>query len=158
MMWRHVLVFLSSLIAASVMAMATDSGKYLASLPEGPVVVERGNNYWSVNYCPDNTCDLIQVSTSLKEDEVRSLALGFFIYFSGYIYLNQWQEEARRNESMQMELRLLSTPRCHFRDGKQLVKCRFRELASKGKLKVFFVRFDEGKRSAKQLRLSDVLQ
>ena len=158
MICRRVLMFLISFVVTSVTAMTLDLEKYLASLPEGPVIFKREHTYWSVSYCPDNTCDLMQISTSVKEEEVRRLGLGFFIYFSGYIYLNQWQDEARRNEEVQTELQLLSTAACQLRYRRQLVECRFRELASRGKLKVFAVRFDEGKKRRIRLRLSDVLR
>lgn len=158
MMWRYALVLVSSFVTASVMALTINSEKYLASLPEGGVSVKRENNYWVASYCPDNTCDLLHISTSVKEDEAKRLALGFFIYFSGYTYLSQWQEEARRNEAMQSELQLLSTNACQSLHDRKLVECRFKELSSKKWLKIFTARFDEGKKTTTRLRLSDVFK
>ena len=120
--------------------------------------MKREHTHWSVYYCPDNTCDLLLISTTINEDNVQRLALGFFVYFSSYIYLNPWQEEAHKNEAIQMEIRRLSNATCPIQHAKQLVECRFKELSSTQKLKIFFVRFDEGERKVTRLRLSDILQ
>jgi hypothetical protein len=137
--------------------MATDSVRDLSLLPDG-VTIEREKNGWSVKYCPDNTCDLLRLSASLKESEARGIALGFFTFYSKYSYLRQWQEVARRDEARLRELEVLANSNCPHRDTKQLVKCRMRELAAGGKLTVYFVRFDEGTRTEKSLRLSEILQ
>ena len=158
MMWQRVMAILSIFVLNFANAETIDSGTYLTKIPEGPVIMEREDIYWSVQYCPDNTCDLLQISTAVNENDVHRLVLGFFVYFSSYIYLNQWQEETRRNEAVQMEIRRLSNATCPVQNTKQLVECRLRELSSTRKLEIFFIRFDEGERKVTRLHLSDILQ
>lgn len=158
MMWQRVMAILGILVLSLANAKTVDSGIYLETIPESPVIMERGHAYWSIQYCPDNTCDLLQISTAVNENDVQRLALGFFVYFSSYIYLNQWQEETRRNEAVQMEIRRLSNATCSIQNTKQLVECRLRELSSTRKLEIFFIRFDEGERKVTRLHLSDILQ
>lgn len=157
-MWRQAVALFAIFAVTSVAANPIDPGAYLKALPEGPVILERGQRHWSARYCPDNTCDLLQISLSVKEDEFRRLALGYFIYFAPYIYLKHWQEESLKNNAIEADLELLASPACLRRHGKLLVDCRLRHLASAGKLKVFTIRFDEGERRVTRLRLADVLR
>jgi hypothetical protein len=119
------LALLNGLVALTVNAADTASDRFLKSLPQGPVVVEQTAQKWSVKYCPDNTCDLLEISSSVREEEVMRLALGFFGYVSQYVYLRDWQQETRRNQSVAMELRLLSNDACRFQDERQIVRCVF---------------------------------
>ncbi|MDP3662176.1 MAG: hypothetical protein U1D41_03025 [Nitrosomonas sp.] len=158
MMWQRVVAILGILVLSLANAKTVDSGIYLETIPESPVIMEREDTYWSIQYCPDNTCDLLQISIAVNENDVQRLALGFFVYFSSYIYLNQWQEETRENEAFQMEIKRLSNAACPIQNTKQLVECRLRELSSTRKLEIFFIRFDEGERKVIRLHLSDILQ
>ncbi len=155
-MWRYVFALMGGFFAASAMAEGIDFGGYFSSLPEGGVSVGYGKKYWVVSYCPDNTCDLLYISTSVKEVEAKRLVLGYFVYFSEYTYLSRWQEEARKNEVVQSELQLLSINACQSLGNKSLVECRLKRLSVEKKLKIFAVRFDEGKKTTTRQRLSDV--
>ncbi|UJP00482.1 MAG: hypothetical protein LZF64_01465 [Nitrosomonas sp.] len=157
-MWPRVIAILSFFVLSLASAQAVDPGPYLTTIPEGSVIMEREHTYWSVHYCPDNTCDLLHISTAVHENDVQRLALGFFVYFSSYLHLNPWQEEARENETIQMEINRLSNTTCPIQRTKQLVECRLKALSSTQKLEIFSVRFDEGERKVTPLLLSNILQ
>lgn len=152
------LVILSIFVIEVTNAEIVKPGALLTALPEGSVKMTRENTVWLVQYCPDNTCDLLEISTSVNEQDVQRLALGFFVYYSSYLYLKIWQENARRDEAIQKEIHYLTNEMCPAQSVKQLVDCRFRELMATRKLAVFYVRFDEGERAAIRLRLDDVLR
>lgn len=157
-MSRHqiFMLFLIGFAAFQSKAAPIPSGKYLSSIPASPVIVKQVAGHWLVSFCPDNTCDIIRISTSVKENDARRLALGYFVFYSRYIYLDEWQQDARSNKEIQAELRYLANRACPPRPGKELVRCRFEELESTGKLAVLFGRSDEGKWRAAPLSLKDV--
>ncbi|WP_160817140.1 hypothetical protein [Nitrosomonas oligotropha] len=157
-MWPRVIAILSFFVLSLASAQTVDPGPYLTPIPEGPVIMEHEHSNWSVHYCPDNTCDLLHISTAVHENDVQRLALGFFVYFSSYLHLNPWQEEARENETIQMEINRLSNTTCPIQRTKQLVECRLRTLSSTQKLEISSVRFDEGERKVTPLLLSNILQ
>lgn len=158
-MWPRVIAILSFFVLSLASAQTVAPGpSYLTTIPEGPVIMEREHTHWSVHYCPDNTCDLLHISTAVHENDVQRLALGFFVYFSSYLHLNPWQEEARENETIQMEINRLSNTTCPIQRTKQLVECRLKALSSTQKLEIFSVRFDEGERKVTPLLLSNILQ
>lgn len=157
-MWLRIFFVLSILALETAYSETVGPGIFLATIPEEPVKVIRGSINWSVQYCPDNTCDLLEISTTLSKQDVERLTLGYFVYFSSFIYLKEWQENARSNEDMQNEIRYLINRTCPIQNPKQLVECRVRELTATGELMMFYVRFDEGTRTSTRLQLEDVLQ
>jgi hypothetical protein len=160
MKWQRelILIVLSILTLELADAETMEIRMFLATITEGPVNITREDLNWSVQYCPDNTCDLLKFSTSLNEKDLERLVLGYFVYISSYIYLKEWQENAREDEEIQSEIRYLINEECPKRGGKQLVECRLRELMSIEKLTVFHIRYDEGIRSAVRVYLDDVIR
>jgi len=75
MMWQRVMAILGILVLSLANAKTVDSGIYLETIPESPVIMEREDTYWSIQYCPDNTCDLLQISIAVNENDVQSTAV-----------------------------------------------------------------------------------
>lgn len=158
MRWLVVLTVLSVFASEIVTAEVYNSRELLATAPEGPIVMKREHVHWVVQYCPDNTCDLLEISTLVNESDVRRLALGFFVYFSSYAYLRKWQEDVHENEAIQVEIQYLISKECPIQNAKELVECRLRELSNTQKVAIFFVRFDEGNKVVTRLQLDDILK
>lgn len=100
----------------------------------------------SIEFCPDNTCDYFVAGTEISVETLKDFAYLYIFFFSDYFVLDEWRN---RKESMAIAKKILSKPdyRDCKKDEEDAACCILRKLARTYKIKLYFVRFDEGKRN-----------
>ena len=100
----------------------------------------------SVEFCPDNTCDYLVAGQEISAETLKDFAYLYIFFFSDYFVLDEWRN---RKESMAIAKKILSKP--DYRDCKKdeddAARCILQKLARTYKIKLYFVRYDEGKRN-----------
>jgi hypothetical protein len=131
----------------------------LRSIPGDAVKAFRDPKYLWIEYCPDNTCDVIRTSAKLDIDAFASLASAYYFHFSRYEYLKQWQSDIDLGKAIDGKLIALNRQRtCEGLAGKELARCRLTGLERLNGLQILFIRYDEGSRSKLRIPTKHALQ
>ena len=130
----------------------------LTSVPVGTTRFYRNTKFIWVEYCPDNTCDVLRASAAVPSDKFIDLALAYYVYFSPYEYLKEWQRGLSAANVVDSRLKQSGHRSCQTLSGKQLAKCEMKASARESRLQVFFVRFDEGHKITKRISLEKALE
>jgi hypothetical protein len=100
-----------------------------------------------VEYCPDNTCNIIEAPASIPKETFNDFVFLFLRYASGYVYLKKpydksrpFLEEAKRFLPHVIEKR---KQQCQG-DELDVVSCILNRMADDHGIKIYFSRFDEG--------------
>lgn len=96
------------------------------------IFTQERENY-KVEYCPDNTCDTFTYKGS-NEEKLEAYLILFFYYKSGYVYLEQWKE----NAEVQKRVNLIRAS--YGENANQIMKLLEQQLD----IHYYFVRYDEG--------------
>jgi len=100
-----------------------------------------------LEFCPDNTCHGFVASSDVSGVTLKDFAFLYVYFFSEYIYLPEWRSRPEARDSAE---RVLSRPEYHNckTDGnREAARCVLMDLARNGKIKLIFVRYDEGRRN-----------
>jgi hypothetical protein len=100
----------------------------------------------SIEFCPDNTCDLFVADKEIPLETLKDFAYLYIYFFSDYYILGEWRN---RKESMAIAKEILSKPSykdCK-KDEEDAACCILRKLAQNSLIRLYFVRYDEGKRN-----------
>lgn len=131
----------------------------LRSIPGDVVKAFRDSKYLWIEYCPDNTCDVIKTSGKVDIDAFASLASAYYFYFSRYEYLKQWQSDVERGHKIDTKLIALARQEeCSGLAGKDLARCRLTSLERLSGLQILFIRYDERSRSKLRIPTKEALQ
>lgn len=103
-----------------------------------------------LDFCPDNTCHGFSALYSVPGGSLRDFAFLYVYYFSDYYALPEW----RTNEQVKLATgRVLAKPSyrgCKKETDRESARCVLLTLSGQGKVKLFFIRYDEGKRNVVQ--------
>ncbi|MDC8785901.1 hypothetical protein [Roseateles koreensis] len=131
----------------------------LRSIPGDAVKAFRDSKYLWIEYCPDNTCDVIRTSAKVDIDAFASLASAYYFYFSRYEYLKQWQSDVGLGHKIDKKLiSLARQEECSGLAGKDLARCRLTGLERQSGLQILFIRYDEQSRSKLRIPTKEALQ
>ncbi|WP_156920063.1 hypothetical protein [Comamonas composti] len=128
--------------------------KSLSSLPFGGVIVKNKSRNRVTEYCPDETCDRLVISSRIPEDIFNSILLFYFSRISGYIYLEEWREKIILIDSTN-----ILTPfakHCLNKNEKDMARCFLKWGASKYNLRIYFIRYDENKEYISRIKIEDL--
>jgi len=95
--------------------------------------VQEKENF-KVEYCPDNTCDTFIYNVN-DEEKLEIYLILFFYYQSGYVYLEQWKE----NADVQKRVNLIEAS--YGKNAKEIKKMLEHQLD----IHYYFTRYDEKK-------------
>lgn len=130
----------------------------LRSMPGDAVKALRDSKYLWIQYCPDNTCDVIRTSGKVDIYAFASLTSAYFFYFSRYEYLKDWQGDVDRGKAIDGKLTALAPHgACSGLDGKDLASCRLTALERLSGLQILFIRYDERSRSKLRILTKEAL-
>jgi hypothetical protein len=136
-------VFSAHRIMASEVA-ADPLQELKGSFPDSTKMNVRGEK--SIEFCPDNTCDYFVAGKEISVETLKDFAYLYVFFFSDYFVLDEWRN---RKESVAIAKKILS--KSDYRDCKKneedAARCILRKLAQTYKVKLYFVRYDEGKRN-----------
>ncbi len=132
--------------------------RVIKSMPSGPLTMKRSGGTLIAEYCPDNTCEVIQVKAQSSVDAAYPLLAGYFYYFSTYTYLEEWRRDKNIESALAQSLLQSKTGRCPYQ-GKDLVRCELISLNSgKGRVTILDIRYDEGRKTSLQLNIQEALK
>jgi hypothetical protein len=112
-----------------------------------PDTIKVKNHAHLLEFCPDGTCDGFVVSGGMPVATLRDFAYLYEYFFSDYTYLGEWRagQEARNTAE-----RVLSKPEyrgCKRESMQQSARCVLADLSRNGRVRLIFVRYDEGERN-----------
>lgn len=136
-----------------------EAGSVLEKMPEAKASAFRNKKYLWIEYCPDNTCDVLRTSAEADPKVFATLGGAYYFYFSRYIYLEDW----KRNENIRLVVeenlnRIKPEEVCGSLSGKRLAKCLLERLEKKYGLQVLFVRFDERGSSSTRIPFQEAMK
>ena len=105
----------------------------------------------SLEYCPDNTCDRFVCSSGGCEPPLIDFSLLYLAHVSGYTELAEFQSKEAPS-AMRAVLARHKTS-CHESTVRDTAVCILRELHKKDRIRVSFVRYDEGERNEEPVDL-----
>jgi len=146
----RILVFLvlCPLLAAQAPGVGERDSDPLVVLTESfPKSVEYKNHGKLLEFCPDNTCDGFSASPDVSKAALRDFSFLYEYYFSDYYALPEWRDREQPKKTAE---RVLSKPAygsCRKETPKESAGCVLLNLSSHGRIKLLFIRYDEGKRN-----------
>jgi len=99
-----------------------------------------------IRFCPDNTCDEFRAAPAARLDD---LALVYLYYFGDYYELSTWRNAPHVRDSIAAAVRTLGLQDC-VSGAADPKDCMGKGLRRRG-LKVYSVRFDEGRESVQPI-------
>ena len=122
-----------------------------------PKTVELKNHGKLLEVCPDGTCDGFVTSGNVPLSTLKDFAYLYVFFFSDNVTYDDWKatEEAKKTaERVLAENQYLS---CANADSLENARCVLRDLSRGGRIRLIFVRYDEGERHAIPQNLAEVL-
>lgn len=122
-----------------------------------PDTVAIKNKGHLLEFCPDGTCDGFVTTGNMSVTTLKDFAYLYVYFFSDYTYLDEWRgkEEAKNTAE-----RILSKPEyrnCKNENTREAARCILSDLSKGGRVKLIFVRYDEGERHAVPKNLAERL-
>jgi len=143
------------LLSAQSADSASDPMKVLSkTFPDTVEIEDKGH---LLEFCPDGTCDGFVTSGNFSVRTLKDFAYLYVYFFSDYTFLGEWRgkEEAKNTAED-----ILSEPEyrsCKNENSHEAARCVLRDLSKGGRVKLIFVRYDEGERHAVPKNLADRL-
>jgi hypothetical protein len=112
-----------------------------------PDTVEIKNNGRLLEFCPDGTCDGFVTSGNMSVPALKDFAYLYVYFFSDYTILDEWRGKV---EAKEIAVEVLSNPEylsCRSENDREAARCVLRNLSRDGRVKLIFIRYDEGARN-----------
>jgi hypothetical protein len=121
----------------------TNSSELLSQVFGDAITVHTNTTSTTVEYCPDNTCDVFRSLGKQKELLVANFAYLYLYYVSGYAVLSEVRhsEEARR--VAEHILIRNGRDKCATASEPETIKCVLRRLAKRDAISLLSARYDE---------------
>jgi hypothetical protein len=110
-----------------------------------------------LEFCPDGTCDGFVVAGTMSVATLKDFAYLYEYFFSDYTFLDEWRA---REEAKNTAQRVLSKPEynnCKSNSSREAARCVLRDLSRNGRVKLIFVRYDEGERHVVRMDIDEQL-
>jgi hypothetical protein len=122
-----------------------------------PKSIEFKNNGRLIEFCPDNTCDAFSAQEVVPKSSLEDLVYLYEFYFSDFAYLEDWRAEPKARAVAELVLAKPEYGLCHAESGITAARCVAKEISSKGRVRLLFVRYDEHRRNVVPRNLSQEL-
>jgi hypothetical protein len=122
-----------------------------------PKSVELRNNGRLLEFCPDGTCDGFETSGNVSAATLRDFAYLYVYFFSDYTFLGDWRDSEEAKKTAE---RVLAQPEyltCKNADRRGTARCVLRQLSRNGRIRLIFVRYDEGQRNVVRENIAEEL-
>ncbi|MCF7223794.1 hypothetical protein [Marilutibacter chinensis] len=142
-------------IFAALLLLAAPPASYAHELTStfGDLVhVNSSRGSTTVEYCPDNTCEVFALSGPSAAPAVQDFAFAYLLGVSEYIYLEPFQS----NGAAPAVQAVLSRYRkqCSQQSARAAGRCIVGVLAKRHPIRASFVRYDEGERNVVPISLA----
>jgi hypothetical protein len=128
------------------------SGHELATAFSDSVKVLSTASSSSVEYCPDNTCEVFSLAGSSSLEILQDFAVAWLYGVSDYLVLKPLQVEPPSSPVAAVLARYRQ--HCPMVPGSESARCVVRVLASRYAIQVAFARYDEGRRTVVPVSLA----
>ena len=122
-----------------------------------PNTIEIRNKSHLLEFCPDGTCDGFVVSGSMPEVTLRDFAFLYEYFFSDYTYLGEWRVRQDARNAAGKVLSKEEYHDCKHDTDQETARCVLSNLSRNGRVRLIFVRYDEGERHVVQMDLAKQL-
>ncbi|MBF0427703.1 MAG: hypothetical protein HQL94_02160 [Magnetococcales bacterium] len=102
----------------------------------------------SVEFCPDNTCELFITKRSISNETLRDFVFLYLYFFSKYYVLSEWRSEGDAFGSITYIMKKYKGYPCAKKSNIIMAQCLLRKLAKSHAIHLYFVRYDENERHA----------
>jgi len=153
------LVLVALTVGDAVLASATDTpSDPLQQLTSSfPGTVELKNKGRLLEFCPDGTCDGFVTSGSVSAVALKDFAYLYVYFFSDYTFLGNWRNKGQAKKTAE---RVLSKPEyrnCKNEISREAARCVLRDVSRNGRIRLIFVRYDEGQRNVVRRNIDEQL-
>jgi hypothetical protein len=157
MVWAFLVLYICCSLPLSAQSAdtASDPMKQLSkTFPDTVAIKNKGR---LLEFCPDGTCDGFVTSGNMSVPTLKDFAYLYVYFFSDYTFLDEWRS---KEEAKNIAERILSKPEyrsCKNENSREAARCVLRDLSKGGRVKLIFVRYDEGERHAGPKNLAERL-
>lgn len=113
-----------------------------------PDTVRIKNKGHLLEFCPDGTCDGFVTSGNFSVRTLKDFAYLYVYFFSDYTFLGEWRGKEEAKNTAEVILSKTEYQSCKNEDSREAARCVLRDLSKGGRVKLIFVRYDEGERHA----------
>lgn len=156
-MWAFFVLCMFSLppLSAQPADTVSDPMKQLSkSFPDTVEVKSKGR---LLEFCPDGTCDGFVTSGNVSVPTLKDFAYLYVYFFSDYTFLGEWRSKEEAKNTAERILSKSGYRNCKNEISREAARCVLRDLSSGGRIKLIFVRYDEGERHAVPKNLAERL-
>jgi len=125
------------------------------------VKVKKTATYTSVEFCPDNTCEIIRAPSSVQMKRLSDFTYLYLYYASGYTYLaissNQSDPFIKSGRELANEIVRSNVGSYKQTEELELASCVLNNLAKGNNIHLIFSRYDEGERFESEENLTESL-
>jgi hypothetical protein len=122
-----------------------------------PDTVEIKDHGKLLEFCPDGTCDGFVTLGNVPLPTLKDFAYLYVYFFSDNITLDDWKATAGAKEMADHVLGQSQYFACKNMDSREATRCVLRDLSRNGRIRLIFVRYDEGERHAVRENLQEKL-
>lgn len=119
-------------------------GQLTARFPKSIELNQRGN---LLEFCPDNTCDGFVAGGGVPVAELKDFAYLYVYFFSEFAYLQEWRDLPAAKSAADRVLSKVQYRNCRKGASREVARCVLRDLSRDGRVKLIFIRYDEGSRN-----------
>jgi hypothetical protein len=141
--------------AQSADTAAPDPMKQLSkTFPDTVAIKNKGR---LLEFCPDGTCDGFVTTGNMSVPTLKDLAYLYVYFFSDYTFLDEWRSKEEAKNTGDQILAKPQYKNCKNENSREAARCVLRDLSKGGRVKLIFVRYDEGERHAVPKNLAERL-
>ena len=156
--WASLIVFACFSSLPSVAQLAGNPSDPMTQLSSTfPDTVEVKNKGRLLEFCPDGTCDGFVGSGNLSVATLKDFAYLYVYFFSDYTFLGEWRSKEKAKSTAELILSKPEYRKCKNEISREAARCVLGDLSSGGKIKLIFVRYDEGERHVVPKNLAERL-
>jgi len=122
-----------------------------------PKTVELEDHGKLLEFCPDGTCDGFVASGNVSLPTLRDFAYLYVYFFSDNVTLDDWKGMEDAKKTADRVLGQTQYLGCKNVDSREAARCVLGVLSRKGRIRLIFVRYDEGERHAVRENLQEKL-
>jgi hypothetical protein len=122
-----------------------------------PDTVEIKNKGRLLEFCPDGTCDGLVTSGNVSVSTLKDFAYLYEYFFSDYTFFDEWRRMDEAKKTADLVLVKPEYHSCKNENSREAARCVLRDLSRNGKIRLIFIRYDEGERHVVRRNIAEQL-